>query len=231
MPESDPFLKQIGKRLKQLRQNAKLTQVQLAKTVELDYRHYQNLEAGHSNFKITTIKKLADFYGISIANFFEDQAFQSLELRPQQILLNNEDPQKFTMELIDRYRSKWDSLDIGVQVYSRDGLLLFVNNFWANLLKTPKAEIENKMYFWEFIEENKREHMKEYHRFLMESNPPPKTYMDEGIVPHLHPYQIRAEWDYLYESNTSDQVVGNIALMWPVRAGTAATEITAAAVH
>ena len=55
--------------------------------------------------------------------------------------------------------------------------------------------------------------------------------MDEGIVPHLHPYQIRAEWDYLYESNTSDQVVGNIALMWPVRAGTAATEITAAAVH
>ena len=53
-------------RLKELRQEKKLSQKELAKTIGVHYRTLQNWENGESQIKPDKAKKLADFFGVSV---------------------------------------------------------------------------------------------------------------------------------------------------------------------
>jgi transcriptional regulator with XRE-family HTH domain len=53
-PNLDRALRDLGRRIAELRHEAKLTQVQLAEKCELDAKHLQTLEAGRN----TTVKTL-----------------------------------------------------------------------------------------------------------------------------------------------------------------------------
>lgn len=43
-----------------------LTQVRAAGQMKIDYRHYQNIEGGKVNITWDTLKKICDYYGITI---------------------------------------------------------------------------------------------------------------------------------------------------------------------
>ena len=53
-------------RLKELRQEKKLSQKELAKTIGVHYRTLQNWENGESQIKPDKAEKLADFFGVSV---------------------------------------------------------------------------------------------------------------------------------------------------------------------
>lgn len=42
------------------------TQVKAASEIEIDYRHYQNIEGGKVNIRLDTFLNLARYYGIDI---------------------------------------------------------------------------------------------------------------------------------------------------------------------
>lgn len=65
-------------RLKELRQEKKLSQKELAKTIGVHYRTLQNWENGESQIKPDKAQQLADFFGVSIAHLlgYDDNDFE-----------------------------------------------------------------------------------------------------------------------------------------------------------
>lgn len=65
-------------RLKELRQEKKLTQKELAEKTDIPYRTLQRWENGESQIKPDKAQKLADFFGVSIAHLlaYDDNDFE-----------------------------------------------------------------------------------------------------------------------------------------------------------
>ncbi len=60
----------IAKNLKLLRKISRITQQELSSKLELNYRHYQSIEAGKVDLKLSTLERLADFFGVPLQCFF-----------------------------------------------------------------------------------------------------------------------------------------------------------------
>ena len=60
----------FGKRLKELRKKAKLSQEQLANLAEIDRTYIPSIEKGDRNVSITIVEKLAKALKISVKDFF-----------------------------------------------------------------------------------------------------------------------------------------------------------------
>ena len=56
----------FSQRLTELRLRAGLTQPKLASSIGITTRTYQHYEAGEREPQVTTLVKLADFYGVSL---------------------------------------------------------------------------------------------------------------------------------------------------------------------
>ena len=56
----------IAKRLKELRENRRVYQREIADHLGLSFRGYQNYETGQSEPKIATLIAIADYYQVSI---------------------------------------------------------------------------------------------------------------------------------------------------------------------
>lgn len=60
----------IAKNLKLLRKISRITQQELSTKLELNYRHYQSIEAGKVDLKLSTLERLSDYFKIPIQCFF-----------------------------------------------------------------------------------------------------------------------------------------------------------------
>ena len=58
----------LAKRLKELRENRRVYQREIADHLGLSFRGYQNYETGQSEPKIATLIAIADYYQVSIDN-------------------------------------------------------------------------------------------------------------------------------------------------------------------
>ncbi len=56
----------FNERLKMLRQERKMTQMQTAEALGLNYRHYQRLEADGSTPNFANLVQIADLFGVSM---------------------------------------------------------------------------------------------------------------------------------------------------------------------
>ena len=57
----------LAKRLKELREERRIYQRELAEILGMSFRGYQNYETGQSEPKLATLIVLADYYQVSIA--------------------------------------------------------------------------------------------------------------------------------------------------------------------
>src|SRR5580698_1053080 len=62
--EMESFLKEFGVQLKTTRKAMGLSQVNAAQQMQIDYRHYQNIEGGKINLRLDTLIKLVKFYNL-----------------------------------------------------------------------------------------------------------------------------------------------------------------------
>lgn len=58
-------LEVLGKNLKQLREERKIRQTDLAELLNITPRHYQKIEYGKVNLPTLTLCTLADYYGVT----------------------------------------------------------------------------------------------------------------------------------------------------------------------
>lgn len=59
-------LKLLGNALKKMRKKSKLTQKSLCKLARLDYRNYQDIERGKTDFKVSTLIRVCKALNISM---------------------------------------------------------------------------------------------------------------------------------------------------------------------
>ncbi len=63
--------KDLGNRIKELRQKTGLSQEKFALKIEMDRTYFASVEAGKRNIAIVNIKKIADGLGVSLSELFE----------------------------------------------------------------------------------------------------------------------------------------------------------------
>ncbi len=83
--------KAFGKRLKEIRQQKKLTQFQLAELANVDEKYISHIERGGSFPRADLLEKFAEILDIDISEFFELKAFKDKKQLISEILnkLNN----------------------------------------------------------------------------------------------------------------------------------------------
>lgn len=59
------YLKQVGRNIKAARVRAGLTQQDVEEKCGLEYKHYQRIEAGKIDLKLTTINRLAKLFKVA----------------------------------------------------------------------------------------------------------------------------------------------------------------------
>ncbi|MBU3663057.1 MAG: helix-turn-helix transcriptional regulator [Bacteroidetes bacterium] len=68
----------IGKRVKELRDNLKLSQEALADKAELDRTFINHVENGRRNISIDNIQKIVQALEVSISDFFNTNDFKAI---------------------------------------------------------------------------------------------------------------------------------------------------------
>jgi len=63
-------VKDLGERIKELRQKTGLSQERFAISIEMDRTYFASVEAGRRNISICNIKKIADGLGVSLSELF-----------------------------------------------------------------------------------------------------------------------------------------------------------------
>ena len=63
---------ELGKRIKQLRNDIGLSQEKFALNIEMDRTYFASVEAGRRNISICNIKKIADGLGVTLSELFAD---------------------------------------------------------------------------------------------------------------------------------------------------------------
>lgn len=62
--------KELGKRIRELRNEKGLSQEKFALSIEMDRTYFASVEAGRRNISICNIKKIADGLGVSLSDLF-----------------------------------------------------------------------------------------------------------------------------------------------------------------
>lgn len=68
--------KQVGLRIKEIRQSKKLTQEKCSLDVELDRTYWSSVERGLRNISINNLNKICIFFGITLREFFDSDIFK-----------------------------------------------------------------------------------------------------------------------------------------------------------
>lgn len=94
--------KDIGKRIKELRKARGMDQLQASEIIGVSRSQWSNLENGKRNLNIQQIKKIADYFGVSLATLgVVSEEIETIELleRARTIFENNSIPLEEKQEL------------------------------------------------------------------------------------------------------------------------------------
>ena len=68
--------KQVGLRIREIRNSKKLSQEECSFNVELDRTYWSSVERGLRNISINNLNKICIFFGISLKDFFNSDIFK-----------------------------------------------------------------------------------------------------------------------------------------------------------
>jgi transcriptional regulator with XRE-family HTH domain len=71
----------IGKRIKELRETATMSQKDLSYSADLDRSYIASVENGQRNVSIVNIEKIANALGVTLKDFFNDGEFDNAAKR------------------------------------------------------------------------------------------------------------------------------------------------------
>ena len=73
------YLISFGQRVRELLQRTGISQERFALTIEMDRTYYSSVESGRRNISLLNIKKLADGFGIPVADLFPQNTLNEEE--------------------------------------------------------------------------------------------------------------------------------------------------------
>ena len=72
--------KEIGKRIRQYRQDAGLSQEALAELIGVSFQQVQKYESGHTTLNILKLQQIADAFKVSVTEFFDATPVKGIRL-------------------------------------------------------------------------------------------------------------------------------------------------------
>lgn len=79
---------QIGEKLKQARSKLRMTVREVAEKLDVDYSYISKIENEHVTPSLEMVKKLADFYGMSLSEIFSNEPDNSLSTLNEILIIN-----------------------------------------------------------------------------------------------------------------------------------------------
>ena len=76
--------KEIGKRIRQYRQDAGLSQEALAELVGVSFQQVQKYESGHTTLNILKLQQVADALKVQVADFFDSTPVKNVRLTDEE---------------------------------------------------------------------------------------------------------------------------------------------------
>lgn len=71
-PEHQALMKEIGKKIKELRISKNNGYIEMAKEIGISRNNYNLIELGKIYFKFSTFLKILEYHEISVSEFFKD---------------------------------------------------------------------------------------------------------------------------------------------------------------
>lgn len=68
----EEIAEKLGNRLRELRNKAGISQEKFALQIGMDRTYYASVEAGKRNVSLKNLQKIADGFGISLSDMFQD---------------------------------------------------------------------------------------------------------------------------------------------------------------
>ena len=78
--------KQLGKRIKELRQQRQLTQAQLSEMIDISERNFSKLECGLTFLTADTLEKLAKALGVTAKELFDFEHLKEQSTRKTELI-------------------------------------------------------------------------------------------------------------------------------------------------
>jgi transcriptional regulator with XRE-family HTH domain len=69
-PKFQKLQRELGRRVRELRDGKELTLYQAQELTGVDYKHLQKVEAGQLNVTLATLHRIAEGFGVSVADLF-----------------------------------------------------------------------------------------------------------------------------------------------------------------
>lgn len=193
-----PFAR-IADRIKHFRSMRRKTQVNLAKDASIDYRHFQKLEAGQSDFKVSTILKLSDALAIPPCYLLQTDPFE--ETAKKEGVCANE---------------MLSQLTVGVVAWSLAGQILFCNKKFADILGM-ESEVEALRSFdmrGLIPTKDKLPQYSDYQQSVLEGRVKSDFVRVQIMVPNTNSLKIVwARWNQVQCTKKGDQK-GYVAAVW-----------------
>lgn len=174
----------FAKNLKIFRSWAGISQKKLAEKSQINYRHFQNIESGRSDVKLSTSENLAENLNIPLCYLYQEH--------PPKEFLNSD--LFCPAELIDL-------LPVGVIVVNFQGQLIYTNNFFRTHLTnySPSDLLQNSIYIWDNLygSASEKEKAKERFFYFAQNKPPLTTAHWTYSGPNQKPINVLVHWNYI----------------------------------
>lgn len=187
--------KPLGKRLSTIRKMRGLTQSGLATRAGVDYRHYQDIEAGKVNTSFKTLDNLAQALTIKTCYLLD--------------VHNNKLLEQFNilcpMDLLSK-------LDLGITILDKEGTIHFQNLMQKKIMELDFTEKKEKLKIWDLVHNHDdHQYLKKHFSYIMEEQrdltPFSTNYKDinGAILP------MTLKWNYLL--GKKKEILGAICLI------------------
>lgn len=193
------YLNIIGEKLKTLRKTNQLTQAELAEKVGIDYRNYQDIESGKTNFKIETLEKILNYFNTSVAALLSHLHLPNNSSFLQKIgaLDHPGSATDFAGEF-----EKWDEVALPAMATTMEGTIIYANKTFSDLVKIPKESLVNNMHFWDVFSGDDAAYAKTCISAIFDSRLTPKPLFGiRSLRSEKNPSMLMVEWTYLKDTN------------------------------
>jgi XRE family aerobic/anaerobic benzoate catabolism transcriptional regulator len=95
-PQDDPFLKQLGERVRIMRSRRAISRKTLANHSEVSERYLAQLEAGEANLSITLLRRIARAMGVPVSELVDDRPERPVEALLLDQLIDRLSPSEIT---------------------------------------------------------------------------------------------------------------------------------------
>lgn len=174
--------KNFGQKLKALRGQKGLTQVEMSQKLKCNYRHYQEIESGRVDIRHSMLIKILNVLDAAPSLLIENSSIgvaRVINMGIEPVL---------------------DQIIEPVNILDTTGKLIYLNPAFAKAFRVVKEDVMDKVYGWDVLtDEAGKQKLKDTIAWVLRDHPVPFTYDVVNPFPDGSVLNTNFNWNYLYQ--------------------------------